>query len=161
MEMVKDQDDWALEMRKVSNPEEYRQVMDSLKVSSAITYDFRKEGMCWLWALHQSLGVSMDVIHADAIKLGWDQNPDGALSLADTVFIAKKHLGYMPDFSATNKSMELKLTPKQVEGSKIVGKKNGLVFTKTHVMPLVKGKVSNFNGWGEEPVTVICTYNRT
>lgn len=35
---------------------------------------------------------------------------------------------------------------------------NGLVFVTGHVMPVVNGTVSNFNGHGDKPITVIAVY---
>jgi hypothetical protein len=52
-----------------------------------------------------------------------------------------------------------KLTPKTLSRSALSKGKTGLVFTRAHVMPMIHGQVSNFNGHGDEPIAAVATYS--
>ena len=50
-------------------------------------------------------------------------------------------------------------TPREVSNEKWVG--SWLIFTRDHVMPLINGRVTNFNGCGDEPITFVMNIFRT
>lgn len=49
------------------------------------------------------------------------------------------------------------MTARQFASSKLATGR-GLVFTAAHVMPMVNGTVSNYNGHGEEKVVAVATF---
>lgn len=113
------------------------------------------EKPCWITAIRKTLGTSEERIKELAKKVGWDGQAFG-LSISHTIQVAWDLIGKMPDLSLTKEAQGM--TPKAFSGSKTTQAKTGLVFTKNHVMPMVKGVLSNYNGHGDEQIVVVATY---
>lgn len=112
------------------------------------------EKPCWITAVHNTLGTPDEKIKKLAKKNGWDGECDGA-PLHTVIQVIWDLIGKMPDLSLTKAAKGM--TPKEFSGTQ---KKTGVVFTRAHVMPMVNGKVSNFNGHGEEQVVAVATYEK-
>lgn len=109
---------------------------------------------CWLVAINQTLGTPEEKIKKLAIKNGWDGESEGA-TVNTTIQIVWDLIGKMPDLSLTKESRGK--TARDFSGTT---NETGLVFTKAHVMPMVNGRLSNFNGHGEEPIVAVATYSK-
>jgi hypothetical protein len=72
------------------------------------------------------------------------------------IVLALEHLGYEWSIRGTQEAR--KMTPREVSAKKWPG--TWLVFTADHVMPLVNGRVTNYNGCGDEPVTFVMEVRR-
>lgn len=114
------------------------------------------EKPCWIVAINKTTGTTDTKIKKMAKTLGWDGKTE-SLSTNDTISILWDILGKKPDFTQTGVINKNKTTPKKYSGST---KLTGLVFTKAHVMPMINGTVSNFNGHGEETVTAVVTFDK-
>lgn len=112
---------------------------------------------CWLVAIKNTLGLPESKIKALATKNGWDGVSEGA-KVDQVIMMVWDVIGKMPDLSLTRAASTF--TPKNLSGSALVDGKTGLVFTRTHVMPMVNGRLSNFNGHGEERVIAVATYDK-
>jgi hypothetical protein len=112
------------------------------------------EKPCWVVAINQTLGTPETKIKALAKKAGWDGKSFGA-PVHTTIQIAWDVIGKMPDLSQTKAAKDM--TPKEYSSTT---KFTGMVFTRKHVMPMVNGKVSNFNGHGDEQIIAVATYEK-
>lgn len=112
------------------------------------------EKPCWIVAINKTLGTPEAKIKELAKKAGWDGKSFGA-AVHQTIQVAWDLIGKMPDLSQTKAAKGM--TPKEYSGKTNL---TGLVFTRKHVMPMVNGTVSNFNGHGEEQVIAVATYNK-
>jgi hypothetical protein len=110
------------------------------------------ERSCWIVALEKTLRVPEKRITDVARSFGWDGVTFG-LSVADTIHIAVAITGKPFDLSATKAAKGM--TARQYSGTT---KLTGLVFVKGHVMPMVKGALSNFNGYGDDEVLVVAIF---
>lgn len=113
------------------------------------------EKPCWIVAIKNTLGLSEDAIKKLARKNGWDGKSEG-LELHKVIQIVWDVIGKMPDLTLTKFAKGK--TPRSLSSSSISKGKTGIVFTRAHVMPMVHGVVSNFNGHGEEAVVAVATY---
>lgn len=113
------------------------------------------EKPCWIVALTRTLGVSESRVKSAARSNGWDSKSSG-LPLSTVISVAWDFLGYQPDLSLTKAASSY--TVRRLSASHIVNGKTGIVFTKSHVMPLVDGHLSNFNGHGDEMVVVVAIF---
>lgn len=106
------------------------------------------EKECWLVALAKVTGRDEAEIKAAAQKNGWDGKSFG-LSVAATISTLWSIRGSKPkmDISVRGK------TPKSIS----FASKTGLLFTAAHVMPIINGVVSNFNGYGDDPIILLTT----
>jgi hypothetical protein len=103
-------------------------------------------------ALEKTLRVPEKRITDIARRFGWDGVAFG-LSIADTIHIAVAISGKPFDLSQTKAAKSM--TARQYSGTT---KLTGLVFVRGHVMPMVKGALSNFNGYGDEEIIAIATF---
>ena len=111
---------------------------------------------CWIHAINKTLNVPDKQIQELGVKNGWDGKSSGA-PIHIVISIVWDLIGKAPDLTLTKAAKGM--TPKEVSSSNLVKNKTGLVFTKQHVMPLVNGQVSNFNGHGEEQILAIATFD--
>lgn len=107
------------------------------------------EKSCWIVAISEVLGVPDERVKKVAKQNGWDGQSFG-LSIQNTIATFWQILGRKPNFLHIDNYKHL--TPKEFSGTTQL---NGLVFTKGHVMPMQRGRVSNFNGHGEDPVLLV------
>ena len=114
------------------------------------------EKPCWIVALKRTTGASESKIKQLAKKEGWDGQEFG-LPTAKTISILWELIGKKPDFTETAKILKTPTTPKRYSGTT---KLTGLVFTDAHVMPMIRGEVSNFNGHGDDVVKAVVTFNK-
>lgn len=110
---------------------------------------------CWLHAICETTGASEARVKKLAKKEGWDGKSFG-ITTTQVIGIIWDIYGKMPDLTLTK--IAKGKTPKQFSGEQLGGAANGLVFTKAHVMPMLNGVVSNYNGHGDDPITVVATY---
>jgi hypothetical protein len=129
----------------ISKKEHDKRWLDSLKE----TFKPEWERECWVVAIQKSTGATEDEIKEIITKHGWDGKTTGA-SVEQTILTLWDILGYKPDISTKFNHM----TPKQFSGKT---DSTGVVFVKGHVMPLVSGVVSNFNGFGEDKIIAVVT----
>ena len=115
------------------------------------------EKPCWIVAINKTLGTPEKRIRELAKKAGWDGKTFGA-QIHQTIQVAWDLIGKMPDLSLTKAARGM--TPKTFSGSDKTEGKTGMVFTKGHVMPMVNGKVSNYNGHGDEEIVAVATYEK-
>lgn len=115
------------------------------------------EKPCWIHAIHKTLGTPETKIKKLAIKNGWDGESEGA-KIYQVIGIVMDIIGKMPDLSLTRDTKNM--TPKELSDSKIADNRTGLVFTGQHVMPMVHGKISNFNGHDEEKILAVSTWDK-
>lgn len=113
------------------------------------------EKHCWVVALRVVTGKSEAAIVKQAKKHGWKEGvTGGALGFTETVMVLWDLTGKKPDASLTRSVVvEQKLTAREFSATRPVGK--GIVIVKGHVMPFINGKVSNFNGYGDEKVAAV------
>lgn len=123
-----------------------------LRASPRSVPDWEKP--CWVVALRDTTSADELELYQLARGEGWSGKTTG-LELVKVISLAWGIIGHKPDLSLTRPAVEQKFTPKTLSSSALVRGKTGLVFTKGHVMPMVSGKLSNFNGHGDEPVIVI------
>ena len=130
--------------------------MNSLNIKIKIEATPEWEKPCWVVALGKPLKISDTRVKSEAEKNGWDGHSFGAT--IQTVFATAWALsGNKPDLSLTPKAKGM--TAKAFAASSLVkGVKRGSVFTMAHVMPVIDGVVSNFNGHGEEKVVVVMSF---
>lgn len=112
------------------------------------------EKPCWLHALTKIFSKTDIEIQKLAKAEGWDGKSEG-LPTNKVISIAWELYGEKPDFSQTKEARNQ--TPKSYSGKT---KLTGLVFTSSHVMPMIKGVVSNFNGYGDDPVAAVITFDK-
>jgi hypothetical protein len=112
------------------------------------------EKPCWIVAINQTLGTPEAKIKALAKKAGWDGKSFGA-PVHTAIQVAWDVIGKMPDLSQTKAAKGM--TPKEYSSKTNL---TGMVFTSKHVMPMVNGRVSNFNGHGDEPIIAVATYEK-
>lgn len=113
------------------------------------------EEPCWLVAIHKTLGTDKEKIKKLALRNGWNGVDEGA-KIHTVLQIVWDLIGHMPDVTLTKPAAGM--TPRQFSGSELAGTMRGLVFTREHVMPLVRGAVSNFNGYGDDKIIAVATY---
>ena len=112
------------------------------------------EKECWVHAINKTLKTPDEKVKQLALENGWDGKSFGA-AIKVVISIVYDLMGKMPSLELTRDSKGM--TARQFASSKLaVGR--GLVFTRGHVMPMVNGAVSNYNGHGEEEVVVIATF---
>jgi hypothetical protein len=110
------------------------------------------EKPCWIVGITKTLGVTDAKVKKLALKNEWDGVSTG-LAIKSVLLIVWDLIGHMPDLSLTKDAKGM--TARQFSGKTTA---RGLVFTKAHVMPMVRGQVSNFNGHGEEQVVAVASY---
>lgn len=115
------------------------------------------EKPCWIVAINKTLGTSEDKIKELAKSNGWNGQTE-SLAVQGVIGVVADLLGQIPDLSLTKPARDSGLSAKEFSGSDLAGGKSGLVFTRKHVMPMINGRLSNFNGHGEEPVAAVATY---
>lgn len=115
------------------------------------------EKPCWVVAINKTLGASDDKIKTLAKSNGWDGKTE-SLSVQGVIGVTADLLGQIPDLSLTKPARDSKMSAKEFSGSDFAAGKSGLVFTRKHVMPMINGRLSNFNGHGEEAVAAVATY---
>jgi hypothetical protein len=145
-------DDLIIDAHGLADDQEVIVNTNVLLKSTNEAYQPEWEKPCWIVAIKNTLGVSEEKIKELALKHDWDGKSDG-LAVKNVIMIVWDLIGHMPDLSLTKDSRGM--TPKEFSGTQ---GKTGLVFTKAHVMPMVNGKVSNFNGHGEEEIAAVATY---
>lgn len=111
------------------------------------------EKECWVTAIHKTLGTPDAEIKKLAKKAGWDGVCFGA-PVNVVIKVIWDLIGKMPDLALTKAAKGM--TPKEFSGTQ---EKTGVVFTRGHVMPMVNGIVSNFNGYGEDEVVVVASFD--
>lgn len=72
------------------------------------------------------------------------------------ILLVLKRLGYVWSVEGTQKARQM--TPREVSAQRWPGA--WLVFTAGHVMPLIRGRVTNFNGCGDEKITFVMEVRR-
>jgi len=110
---------------------------------------------CWLHAICETTGAPEAKVKKLALKEGWDGKSQG-LAAAKVIGIVWVMQGKMPDLTMTK--IAKGKTAKQFSGERLGAGKSGMVFTRDHVMPMVNGVVSNFNGYGDDEVVIVATY---
>jgi hypothetical protein len=110
---------------------------------------------CWLHAILETTKVSEARVKRLAVNEGWDGKSEG-LMVKQVIGIVWNIYGEMPNLNLTREAKDK--TPKEFSAHKLGKLHTGLVFTRAHVMPMIKGVVSNFNGYGEELITVVASY---
>jgi hypothetical protein len=108
---------------------------------------------CWIVAFHKTFGLTDGACKALARKHGWDGHSFGITNNTCYLMLTEL-LGRKPRLDTTTGKGK---TPKQFGATRPAGK--GFVMTKDHVMPWVNGTVSNFNGYGDDPVILIMHHN--
>ena len=112
------------------------------------------EKPCWLHAINKTLGTPESRIAKLARKdFGWD-GVTKDMALKYVVMLLQDIIGQMPNFDLTREYAN-KVTARNFSGKT---KARGLVFVNGHVMPMVNGVVSNFNGYGSELIKAVATY---
>jgi hypothetical protein len=109
------------------------------------------EKPCWVTAINKALGTPEDEIKELAKRAGWDGESFGA-PVHTVIQVIWDKIGKMPDLSLTKTARGM--TAKEFSSTQ---NKTGVVFTKHHVMPMINGKLSNFNGHGEDEVIAVAT----
>lgn len=110
------------------------------------------EDNCVVVALSRITGEAKSKVFRLLLNAGG--RPHGATPAQIAVVLER--LGY--EWSVRGTKEARRMTPREVSGKTWDG--TWLVFTKDHVMPLVRGRVSNFNGCGDEPITFVMKVHR-
>lgn len=113
------------------------------------------EKSCWVVALRDTTKTTEAQIKKLAKKNDWDGKSSG-LTIEATIRTAWDIIGHMPDLSFTRKASGM--TPKSVDLAAPLAGRTGLVFTNKHVMPCVHGRLSNFNGYGDDKVVAVAVW---
>ena len=107
---------------------------------------------CAVVALSSITGICESAIFRLLSEMG--ARRDGATP--PQILLALENLGYTWSVGGTQKARQM--TPRAVSAERWPG--TWLVFTADHVMPLMRGRVTNFNGCGDEPITVVMRVRR-
>jgi hypothetical protein len=105
---------------------------------------------CWVVALQTVTGASREEIERLARKNGWDGVTFGATVMV-TMMTLWDLTGRKPSTKGMKEVVAAGTTARQFNDPTFTG----LVIVDGHVMPAVKGRVSNFCGFGDHPITII------
>jgi len=106
---------------------------------------------CWIVALETVLKASPEKIETVARQNGWD-GVKPCLTVNEFALTLWDLTGKKMSFAGTKEITDLNKTPKQFSETTQF---TGYIIVDGHVMPCVKGRVSNYCGYGDYPIILI------
>ena len=105
---------------------------------------------CWVVAFQTLTGKSRTELEALALKNGWDGKTFG-VTVQTLLLMLWDITGKRPSLAASKPLREAGITAKGFNAPHFTG----LVIVHGHVMPCIRGRVSNFCGHGDQTVEFI------